>query len=150
MVDGGAYRGIAKQFRVSPSAVYRHCPHVLKSLAQAREAQQIAQSTTLLGRVELLIRDCQGISKKAQRAREWHAAVTACREIRGCLELLAEVSGELRKKSEEVNVDVNINLARRALFARMNNGEMERYAISGELPEWWPKAENGNDGRQIN
>jgi hypothetical protein len=52
----------------------------------------------LLGRVESLICDCRMVAHKAQQAREWHAAVSALREVRWCLELLGEISGELKKQ----------------------------------------------------
>jgi hypothetical protein len=36
----------------------------------------------------------------------------------------------------------------RALFARMNRGEMLRYAETGELPAWWPR-ESENEPQAI-
>jgi hypothetical protein len=110
----------------------------------------MAQATTLLGRIELLIHDCRTIAQRAQRAREWSAAVSALREVRACLELLGQISGELEKEDKgSVNVNVSINMTRRALFSKMSNVEMETYAATGELPAWWPTEENGNGQRAI-
>lgn len=150
LVDGVPLRDIAGRFNLSRSAVHRHQEHIPRSLARAKQAREIAQASTLLGRVELLIHDCRAIAMKAQRAREWSAAVSALREVRGCLELLGQISGELRKEKEQgVNLNVNINLTRRALFSRMTNDEMEAYAATGELPQWWPKEGNGNGQQPI-
>jgi hypothetical protein len=49
------------------------------------------------------------IAQKAEKSREWSAAVSALREVRGCLTLLGEISGEL-KKQEGVNVSVETPL----------------------------------------
>ncbi len=129
--------------------MYRHQEHVPKALTQAKQAQEIASATTVLGRLEKLIARLETIAEKAQRARAWPAAVSAFRELRGCLELLGQISGEL-KKQDGVTVSVNINLARRALFAKMSNLEMETYASTGQLPDWWPKEGNANGQRALN
>jgi len=149
LVAGGSLRDVAGRFGLSRSAVHRHHEHVPKALAKAKQAREVAEAGTLLGRVELLIRDCRTIAQKAQRAREWHAAVSALREVRGCLELLGQISGELKKQDEGVHVNVNINLARRALFLKMSNQEMETYARDGTLPVWWPKEGNGSGQQAI-
>jgi hypothetical protein len=144
LVAGGSLRDISGRFGLSRSAVHRHQEHVPRSLATAKEARQVAEARSLLGRIETLISDCRTIAQKAQRAREWHAAVRALGEVRSCLELLGQISGELKK--QDAAVTVNVNLARRALFVQMSRGEMEAYARDGSLPEWWPK--EGDGGQQ--
>lgn len=109
LVAGGSLRDVAGQFGLSRSAVHRHQEHVPEALAKAKQAREVAEATTLLGRVELLIRDCRTIAQKAQKAREWHAAVSALREVRGCLELLGELSGEL-KRQDSINASVETPL----------------------------------------
>ena len=150
LVAGQSLRDVAGRFALSRSSVHRHQEHVPKALAKAKEAREMAQATTLLGRIELLIHDCRTIAQRAQRAREWSAAVSALREVRACLELLGQISGELEKEDKgSVNVNVSINMTRRALFSKMSNVEMETYAATGELPAWWPTEENGNGQRAI-
>jgi predicted DNA-binding protein YlxM (UPF0122 family) len=139
LVAGGSFRDIAGRFGLSRSAVHRHREHIPAALTQAKQAQEVAQASTLLGRIEALIADCRTISQKAQRARQWPAAVSALREVRSCLELLGQLSGELQKE-----VTVNMNVSRRALFDRMTRGEMELYAREGVKPEWFRREENGN------
>ncbi len=77
--------------------MHRHREHIPAALTKAEQAHEVAQATTLLGRIEGLIQDCRAISQKAQRARQWQAAVSALRELRGCLELLGKLSGELQR-----------------------------------------------------
>lgn len=64
-----------------------------------------------------MIRDCRTIAQKAQKAREWHAAVSALREVRGCLELLGELSGELDKQ-DSVNVSLETSLVAPVLITQ--------------------------------
>jgi transposase-like protein len=109
LVGGTSIWDIAGQFGLSRSAVHRHREHVPKALAKAKQAREVAEAGTLLGRIETLIGDCRTIAEKAQKAREWHAAVSALREVRGCLELLGKLSGELQKK-DSVNVSVETPL----------------------------------------
>ena len=144
LVAGTPLRDIAGQKSLSRSALHRHREHLPKALTQAKQAQEIAAASTVLGRVERLISRLETIADKAQRAREWHPAVLALREVKGCVQLLAEITGELEKEKDEVNVNVSINLTQRALFSRMTNAEMENYAVTGQLPAWWPKGENGS------
>jgi hypothetical protein len=117
LVVGGSLRDVAGQFGLSRSAAHRHQEHVPKSLARAKQAREVAEAGTLLGRVETLIRDCRKIAQKAQKAREWHAAVSALREVRGCRELLGELSGELTKQ-DSVNVSVKTPLVAPVLITQ--------------------------------
>lgn len=142
LVAGTSLRDVAGQFGMSRSALHRHQAHIPAALTKANEAKQVAEATTLLGRIEVLIHDCRAISQKAQKARQWQAAVAALREVRACLELLGQLSGELQRA--EVNVGVNVNIGMRVMFDRMSRREMELYAREGTLPDWFPRKENAN------
>jgi hypothetical protein len=109
LVVGCSLRDVAGQFGLSRSAVHRHQEHVPRALAKAKQAREVAEAGTLLGRIETLIRDCRTIAQKAQKARQWHPAVAALREVRCCLELLGQISGELTKR-EGINVSVETPL----------------------------------------
>jgi hypothetical protein len=93
-------RAIAGQFGVSRSALDRHKAHVPKALAEAKQAVEVAEASTLLQRVESLIARCESIADQAVGDRQWGAACSAARELRGCLELLAKVTGQLVDKRE--------------------------------------------------
>jgi hypothetical protein len=114
---GGSLRDVERQFGLSRSAVHRHQEHVPKALTKAKQAREVAQAETLVGRIETLIGDCRAIAQKEQKAREWHAAVSALREVRGCAELLGELPGEL-KKQDSVNVSVEMPLVAPVLITQ--------------------------------
>ena len=89
-------RGIAGRHRVSPTALHRHkVAHLPKALAKAQEAQEIVRGESLLGEMEVLIEHGHEILAEARSAGEHRTALSAMREIRGCLELLGKVTGEL-------------------------------------------------------
>lgn len=117
MVAGRTLRDVAGRFGLSRSAVHRHQEHIPQALAKARNARHVAEAGTLLWRVEALICDCHTIAQKAQRARDWRAAVSALREVRVCLELLGDLSGEL-KKLNSVNVSVEAPLVAPVLITQ--------------------------------
>ena len=91
-------RKIAERTRTSATALHRHKKHLPAKLAQvaAETAQSIAEATSLLSRVENLMRRSEVIAEEAKRARQWAAATAALREARGCLELLGKLRGELQ------------------------------------------------------
>ncbi len=95
MVDGASLRAIAGQFGTTKSALDRHRKHIAPALAQAKQASEVAEASSLLSRVEKLVSRCERICSKAEEQEHWTGAVAAIREMRGCLELLGKLSGEL-------------------------------------------------------
>jgi hypothetical protein len=87
--------------------LHRHADHIPAALVKAREATEIADAGTLLSRVEALVSRCERIYDGAMEEGEWAGAVGATRELRGCLELLAKMSGELQPTKISLN---NINV----------------------------------------
>lgn len=110
IVENGSIRDIAGRFKVGRSSVDRHKKHIPKILAKAKQAETVAESSTLLSRVEKLLARCESLFAKAEEAKEWGAAASAAREIRGSLELLAKLSGEL--KTGGINVAITMNWIR--------------------------------------
>jgi hypothetical protein len=105
LVDGASLRDIAKQFSVTSAALHRHhAKHIPATLAAAKEATEAANADTLLARIQRLIDDGQDILKRAKQAKEWSAALSAIGQLRGCFELLAKVTGELKAAGSAVNV----------------------------------------------
>lgn len=66
----------------------------------------MAEATILLERVESLIERLETIAHKAEEDGAWSSAAAAIREIRGCLTLLAQLTGELHR-----GASFNINLS---------------------------------------
>ena len=98
LVAGASYRVISGRFPGSSiSALQRHAQnHVPATLAQARQAQEVARGDDLLAQVEELKDRAMGVLAKAEAAEDLRAAVSAIKEARGCVELLAKMMGELR------------------------------------------------------
>jgi hypothetical protein len=106
LVDGGSLRTISGQFGTSRSALDRHRKHLAPALTLAKHAEEVAEATTLLSRVEKLMSRCEAIADKATDARHWPGAIGALREMRGCLELLAKLSGELSQGGNSMNIGI--------------------------------------------
>lgn len=104
LVDGTSLRAIAGQYGTTKSALDRHRKHIPTALTKAKQAAEVADATSLLSRVERLVSRCETICEKAMAEGEWTPAVSATRELRGCLELIGKLSGELKQPG--VNVDI--------------------------------------------
>jgi hypothetical protein len=95
---------------ISLPALHRHSrAHVAESLVKARDAGELAQADSLLARVEKLMNRSERIARAAEKARQWSPAVSALREVRCCLELLAELQGELQRTQNNVFVQFGVS-----------------------------------------
>src|SRR5215210_8894002 len=107
LVGGETLRTISDRFAVSKTALIRHKDeHLPAKLVMAQAAEEVAQADDLLDQV----RDLQGralaILDKAEEAGELRTALSAIREARGNLQLLAKLLGELDERPQ-VNVLVS-------------------------------------------
>ena len=93
-------RPTARTFGLSKASVDRHKKHLPAQLASEPAAETATDSSTLLARVEQLMRESELIAAAAKGAKNWGAACAALREARTCLELLAKVRGELQSGSQ--------------------------------------------------
>ncbi len=104
LVERQPYRNISQRFRLSATSLHRHAQnHVPAALARARQAQEMAHGDDLLAQVEGLRDRAMGVMDRAEAAEDLPAAVSAIREARGCVELLARLVGELREGTQ-VNI----------------------------------------------
>ena len=104
LVAGEAFRNIAERFGTSAAALHRHkADHLPVKLVKAREAEEVAQADDLLEQVRGLQGRALAILDKAEEAGELRTALSAIREARGNLELLAKLLGELDERPQ-VNV----------------------------------------------
>lgn len=92
------YRHIAARFGTSTSALQRHREHLPKFLVKASEAQDAAQADTLLEQVRSLQSRALSILDRADEAGDLRTALSAIREARSNLELLAKLLGELQQE----------------------------------------------------
>ena len=108
LVAGASYRVISGRFPgSSTSALQRHAAnHVPAAVAQAQQARAVAHGDNLLTQVEELKDRAMGVLARAEAAEDLRAAVSAIKEARGCVELLAKMMGELRD-GQTVNILVS-------------------------------------------
>ena len=107
LVARQAFRAIARQYGVSKDALIRHHDdHLPAALVKAQEATEAAQADALLAQVVDLRDKALGILSKAEVSDDLRAAVSAIREARGCVELLAKLAGQL-KDAPTVNILVS-------------------------------------------
>ncbi len=97
LVERQPFQTIADRFEVSKTALIRHHDdHLPASLVQAQKATEAAQADALLAQVVDLRDKALGVLEKAEGADDLRAAVSAIREARVCVELLAKLAGQLK------------------------------------------------------
>jgi len=132
-----AFRNIAEQFQVSTSALVRHFDdHLPSSLVKAQKAAEASQADALLAQVVDLRGKALGVLEQAETAGDLKTALTAIRETRGCVELLAKLAGQL-KDSPTINVVLMPEwreLQAAILWALAPHGEA-RLAVAAALSE---------------
>src|SRR5271157_3082052 len=93
---------LSAAFRVSQDALDRHAYHHLPAtLAQAHAAAEVARADTLLDQVRDLQRRTLAALDRAEAAGDLRITALLLREARGCLTLLARLTGELDSKHRE-------------------------------------------------
>jgi transposase-like protein len=101
LVGGGSYRDVAQRFGLSKHAVARHrAEHLPVRLVKAEQAAQTTEATDLLREVKALRSKTYRILLEAEGKGDLKTALMAVREARGCLELLAEVEGQLDRRPQ--------------------------------------------------
>ncbi|MDQ3397871.1 MAG: hypothetical protein M3511_08900 [Deinococcota bacterium] len=136
LLAGEALRDIAGHFSVSKSALSRHAEHLPAHLIKAQEAAEVAQADSLLEQVKSLQSRALVILDKAEAAGDLRTALSAIREARGNLKLLAKLLGELQQEGT-VNITISPEwLELRALIVQAVKPYPDaKQAILGSLSE---------------
>ena len=127
------YTKVAEKFNrpnrpISRSAIVRHSKHVLTPSPEGYRPRGGApgpemSGKSLLGRVEALIREHQGLVETAKESGQIIAAVAALREIRANLELQGKLSGEISSQNINFfNIDLTENRIQEFLDAAALRG----------------------------
>lgn len=104
LVAGKPNRRISSQYSLSEASVRRHKKaHLPAKLAKAEEAQEVTRADDLLEQLDTLQRATRAILGRALQAGDLRTALSAIREARGNLDLLARLIGEL-KTGATVNI----------------------------------------------
>jgi hypothetical protein len=142
LVTGAPYRSVAKRFRLSESAVYRHkTEHLPAHLLKAREVEEAARADDLLDQVRNLQAHALDILERAEKAGDLRTALAAISQARGNLELLAKLAGELDERPV-----VNLNISPEWLELRaVIVGALEPYTEArGAVLQAIEGADNGS------
>ena len=106
LVAENPLRDIARRYATSKDALARHKEHLPSKLVKAKDAQEIAQADTLLEQVRNLQTRALSILDRADHSGDLKTALSAIREARSNLELLAKLLGELQPEGT-VNITVS-------------------------------------------
>ncbi len=107
LVAGDANTKLSSVLAVSEQALRRHKgSHLPAKLVMAEAATEVAQADNLLDQVRDLQRRALDILDRAEQTGELRTALSAIREARGNLELLAKLLGELDERPV-VNLNVS-------------------------------------------
>jgi hypothetical protein len=101
LVSGTPNRRIASQYGLTEAAVRRHrAAHLPAQMARARDAAELADADDLAAQVRALQARALAILDDADAAGDRRSALSAIREARGALELVARITGALREHVE--------------------------------------------------
>jgi hypothetical protein len=138
LVAGVSAAEIAGRYRtIGERAIRRHrSNHLPAKLAKAREAEEVAQADDLLEQVRDLRVRALDILDKAEEAGELRIALSAIREARGNLELLAKLLGELDERPvTNVLVSAEWVTVRKAMMETLDRYPEARVAVAERLAE---------------
>ena len=107
LIANEPFRHIAARYGTSTGALQRHKADDLPSImVKSEEAKEVAHADDLVWQIKQLRNKAIGILGKAETAGDLKTALMGVREARACIELLAEMEGELNR-----NPTVNILVA---------------------------------------
>jgi transposase-like protein len=103
LVSGERVRAVAREFGVGRDALMRHhAGHLPSDLVGLREAGERIATARAADRLEDLYRRANGVLEAAEAEGRHPIALQAVRELRGIVELLARLSGELESRPDVV------------------------------------------------
>ena len=99
LVGDASNRSVASPYDVSEAAVRRHkANHLPAKLVMAQAAEELAQADDLLEQMRDLQRRTLAVLEAAESTNQHRTALSAIREARSNLELLAKLLGELDER----------------------------------------------------
>jgi hypothetical protein len=132
LVGDSSNLSVSALFGVSESAVRRHkANHLPAKLVMAQAAEEVAQADDLLGQVRDLHARTLAILEAAEEASQHRTALSAIREARSNLELLAKLLGELDERPQ-VNILISPTV-QTAIIAALGPYPDARLAVADAL-----------------
>jgi hypothetical protein len=134
LIAGRPIRGIAKTFGVSEDAVGRHRAHLPKTLLNAHDVAESVRADELLAEASALQAKAWELLHAAEANDDQRTALMAVREIRGCLELLARLIGEIQDRPMLTLITApEWHAVRGTLLAALAPFPEARTAVAGQL-----------------
>src|SRR5918997_3382690 len=132
LVGGASNRSLASLYDVSEAAVRRHKgKHLPAKLVMAHAAEEVAQADTLLEQVRDLQARTLAILEAAEETKQHRSALSAIREARSNLELLAKLLGELDERPvTNVLVSAEWVMVRTAMMEALDPYPRARVAVA--------------------
>ena len=137
LVGGASNRSLASLYDVSEAAVRRHkANHLPAKLVMAQAAEEVAQADDLLDQMQDLQARTLAILEAAESTNQHRTALSAIREARSNLELLAKLLGELDERPvTNVLVSAEWVSVRTAMMEALGPYPQARVAVVGRLSE---------------
>lgn len=130
LVEGMPNRRIASQYDVTERAVRNHkANHLPVALAKSRNAQEVAKADDLLSQVRDLQARTLAILEAAETTSQHRTALSAIREARSNLELLAKLVGELDERPVNVLISPEWMELRAVIVGALAPHEEARSAV---------------------
>lgn len=138
LLSGTSLRDIARRYDLSKDAVARHRRgHLSPALATVQAQREADTGQTAAERVEGLYAKAHRILESAEAAGKASVSLSAIRELRSIVELLARLTGELDERPQVVNVLTAPEwlVIRSALLQALAPHPEARQAVAGALAE---------------
>ena len=129
MVGGQeSLRSIARRFGLSKDAVIRHkAKHLSAVLVQAAERRELLREDNLLDQLQSLHDRAVGLLDRLENRGDLRGATTAIREVRGCLELMAKMMGQLIERHAHLHYQSEIPPEEMRELSRIMREQIEYY-----------------------
>ena len=99
LIANEPFRHIAARYGTSTGALQRHKADDLPSImVKSEEAREVAHADDLVWQIKQLRNKAIGVLGKAETAGDLKTALMGVREARACIELLAEMEGEINRR----------------------------------------------------
>src|SRR5688500_7599726 len=107
VAESGAYRDIARQWRLSKDALARHkAEHLPTRLVQAQEAENVAQALDVVQQLKAINAATLAVLKEARERHDGDLALKAVDRVQRQIELQAKLLGDLDERPQ-VNIHVS-------------------------------------------
>lgn len=105
LLDGAAFRNIAKRFSLSPASLFRHNKHIAKTLSNARQEADILRADGLMEHLNHLTAEAARLKQKAEQAKDYRTALAGVREMSRLLELVMRLAVAAQERKSEFDFD---------------------------------------------